>query len=338
MLTTGDGSPSARPYARGVESHRVVSPARLRRLEAELLEEGLGVLEASPAPALVVDELDYALRPPVHEGRIPTYGSLVLPVSAPSTWEEPTTLSVSIRRVEERADDETRKYADGRASWTIRTEQGIDALAVFDRSAGSERDLVVISEVTGAVVVQRDRHKIVRLVGPFGVVRWDGLAWHLEPPVSSWSSDASCGLDDVRTATLDRLLEFAVHDLGSRGIGALLVFRPGERSARSFERRMPAPPPVRIDRPADLAPLHHVLTQIDGAAVFDGDGVLRDLGVLLVPSPAAEREVEPFRGTRHTAARRYSHDDPDAVVVVVSEDGPVTVWRGGELIGRSPGD
>ena len=38
---------------------------------------------------------------------------------------------------------------------------------------------------------------------------------------------------------------------------------------------------------------------------------------------------------RHTSGRRYSFDDPAATVIVVSEDGPVTVLRNGELIGRS---
>jgi hypothetical protein len=58
--------------------------------------------------------------------------------------------------------------------------------------------------------------------------------------------------------------------------------------------------------------------------------------VLLVASPTSESEVDPFRGTRHTSARRYSFDDPTAILVVVSEQGPVTVLRAGQIIGRSP--
>ena len=54
-----------------------------------------------------------------------------------------------------------------------------------------------------------------------------------------------------------------------------------------------------------------------------------------MPSPEAESVVEGFRGMRHTSGRRYSFDDPDATVIVVSEDGPVTVLRNGELLGRS---
>ena len=50
---------------------------------------------------------------------------------------------------------------------------------------------------------------------------------------------------------------------------------------------------------------------------------------------AAEESVEALRGTRHTSARRYSYDDPTATVIVVSEDGPVSVLRNGEVLGRS---
>jgi DNA integrity scanning protein DisA with diadenylate cyclase activity len=78
------------------------------------------------------------------------------------------------------------------------------------------------------------------------------------------------------------------------------------------------------------------LAQVDGAAVFDADGVLRQLGVRLVPSHAAEESVEALRGTRHTSGRRYSYDDPLATVIAVSEDGPVSVLRNGEVLGRSP--
>jgi hypothetical protein len=78
-----------------------------------------------------------------------------------------------------------------------------------------------------------------------------------------------------------------------------------------------------------------VLGQIDGAAVFDRDGVLRQLGVRLVPSAVAEADVEGLRGMRHTSGRRFSYDEPDATVIVVSDDGPVTVLRAGRVLGSS---
>jgi DNA integrity scanning protein DisA with diadenylate cyclase activity len=132
------------------------------------------------------------------------------------------------------------------------------------------------------------------------------------------------------------MLRFAVHDLGSLGIGALLIYRPDAEPGPFVEERLSSPPPLRIRQASHLAPLRHALTQVDGAAIFDADGVLRLLGVRLVPSNASEEIVEALGGTRHTSGRRYSYDDPFATVIAVSENGPVTVLRNGAVLGRSP--
>jgi hypothetical protein len=183
--------------------------------------------------------------------------------------------------------------------------------------------------------VQRHPAGWVRVVGDFGVLRWDGLGWHHEPPISTWIDAVHlCGAAGDR-AVLEAMLQFAVHDLGSLGVGATLIYRPGDEPGPPVEERLPVPPPLQIRTAFHLAPLRHALRQVDGAAVFDRAGVLCQLGVRIVPSPAAERNVDPLGGTRHTSARRYTYDDPSATVVVVSEDGPVSVLRNGDVLGRS---
>jgi hypothetical protein len=165
--------------------------------------------------------------------------------------------------------------------------------------------------------VQRHPNGAVRVVGAFGVLRWDGFGWHHEPPVGAWIDTVTVCPAHGEPAVLGALLEFAVHDLGSAGIGRLLVYRPDDSLAPVVEERLPTPPPLDIRRPTHLGPLRHALSQIDGAAVFDGDGLLRLLGVRLVPSATAEESVEPLGGTRHTSGRRYSRDDPLATVIAV---------------------
>jgi hypothetical protein len=78
-----------------------------------------------------------------------------------------------------------------------------------------------------------------------------------------------------------------------------------------------------------------VLAQVDGAAMFDSQGVLRRLGVRLVPTTDADSSVQALRGTRHTSGRRYSFDHPNVTVIAVSEDGPVSLLRGGDVLGQS---
>jgi len=310
--------------------------SRLARLADELVESGLPRSGEPLVFDLVVEEADQALRPPVHERRVPSSGSIVSPTTDSSTWAEATGLTIIRTPVLGRSLADARLFADGLSSWLVRRPGDDNEWLMFDRPAGSERDLVVLSATLGAAIVQRHPSGTVRLVGGFGVLRTEGFRWHNEPPVEALLSevaDPELTGSDVTKA----LLEFAVHDLGARGIGALLILRSGVIQGPAIEERFPVPPTLTVGTPFHLAPLRHALSQVDGAAVFDHDGNLCQLGVRLVPSLEAEDRVDPLGGTRHTSARRYSYDDPSALVVVISEDGPVTVFREGKVLGRSPG-
>jgi hypothetical protein len=317
---------------------RTSATARLRRLTEELAELGLAVDPEDPFGRMLVDEVDHALRPTVHEGRVASSGCVLEPRTSPETWERDTQLQIVRTPVTSQPLDVARRFVDGLSSWLLRRVSGEDEWLMFDRPASSERDLVVLADVLDATLVQRHPSGAVRVVADFGVIRWDGLAWHHEPPVRTWIDEVTACGTAGNPDVLHALLEFAVHDLGSLGIGALLIYRPDDAPAPAVRERMPVPPPLQICTPFHLAPLRHALAQVDGAAVFDADGVLRQLGVRVVPSPTAEESVEALGGMRHTSGRLYSHDDPTATVIAVSNDGPVTVLRNGEVLGRSPKD
>jgi len=316
---------------------------RLRRLADELAEVGLptGALGDGPGGDLLIEEVDRALRPQVHERRVASCGSILDPAADPATWARATNLEVGRAPTGDRSADASRWYADGLSSWLLRRTSGDDEWIMFDRPAGSERDLVVLARAAVATIVQRHPSGTVRIVGEFGVLRWNGLEWHHEPPVASWIDAISAGGAAGDTEVLTALLGFAVHDLGSLGIGALLIYRaateaePPGPPVEQLVPTPPTPPPLQIRTAFHLAPLRHALAQVDGAAVFDHAGVLRQLGVRIVPSADATERVDPFGGTRHTSGRRYSFDDPSATVIAVSADGPVSVLRNGEIIGRS---
>jgi hypothetical protein len=308
---------------------------RLRRLAEDLDESGLRAEGTEALHEMLLVEVDHALRPAVHERRVASSGTILEPGSDPATWASGVQLDITRGPVDQQPLSAARRFADGLSSWLLRRTDGTDEWMVFDRPAGSERDLVVLANVLDATIVQRHPTGSVRIVGRFGVLRWHGLGWHHEPPVRSWIDAVTASSAHGDPEVLAAMLEFAVHDLGSRGIGSLLIYRPDGEPGPHVEERLPPPPPLRIRRAPHLAPLRHALAQIDGAAIFDADGVLRRLGVRLVPSSAAEETVAALGGTRHTAGRRYSYDDPLATVIAVSEDGPVSVLRSGEVLGRS---
>ncbi len=308
---------------------------RIRRLAEELDELNPSILSVATDADALLEELDYALRPAIHERRVPSYGAIVEPQTPPHRWAEAAGIDVSKRRIEDLRDATVRRFADGIVSWVVRRQGGVNDLVVFDRSVGSERDLTILADASGGAIVQRHPAGHIRAAGAFGVLRRDDIEWHLEPPTDEWLNADRCQVGNLDAELLDRFLRFAVHDVGARRIGAMFVISPDGELLPSADRRFGKPPEFNLNRPADLAPLYHVLGQIDGAAVFDESGTLRQLGVRLVPSVAAEAEVKTYGGTRHTSALRYSYDDPSATIIVVSEDGPVSVVRAGVLLGQS---
>jgi hypothetical protein len=311
---------------------------RLDRLAEELEDSGLPLQRHEAHGRILLEEIDRALRPPVHEGRVASTGSIIEPTSGPDSWSSETQLGITRGELGEVSLTAARRFADGLSSWITRRADGRNEWVIFDRPAGSERDLVVMAGAFEATIVQRHPTGTVRVVGPTGVFRWAGMDWHHEPPISDWLTALDIDAPGRDPDVLQAMLAFAVHDLGSRGIGALLVYRPHHPDpGPPVEERLPAPPPVEIREAPQLAPLRHALAQTDGAAFFDGAGVLSNLGVRLIPSADAERSVDALGGTRHTSGRRYSYDDPEAIVVVVSEDGPVSVFRAGSVLGSSGG-
>ena len=151
---------------------------RLRRLGEELAEAGFELDPLAEVDAILLAEVDYALRPRIHERRVPSVGAIVEPTAPAELWASATDLVITRRPVEAMPLSGARLFADGLSSWIIRRVTGDDEWAVFDRPAGSERDLVVLAESTGATLVQRHPNGQVRVVGAHGVLRWDGLTWH----------------------------------------------------------------------------------------------------------------------------------------------------------------
>jgi DisA bacterial checkpoint controller nucleotide-binding len=306
-----------------------VDARRLRRLAEELEEIGL---PAGAADQMLLEEVDWALHPVVHERRVASTGAILRPSRDAAVWERGTGLSMSQMPIGERPLTASRRLADGLSSWLLRPS---NQLLLFDRPAGSERDLVVLTRAFGATVVQRHPSGVVRVVGTFGLLRWDGLRWHREPPLKKWLKVVTGESFIGDPEAMEALVEFAIHDLGAAGIGALLLYSPEVVQLSGVEERLPIPPPLDVRSPIHLAPLRHVLSQVDGAAVFDIDGVLRHVGVRLVPTARAETSAQPLRGTRHTSGRRYSFDHPAVTVIAVSEDGPVSLLRAGDVLGQS---
>jgi len=129
------------------------------------------------------------------------------------------------------------------------------------------------------------------------------------------------------------LLELAIHWLAPSRVGTTIVIHHGELDLSALDTSTAVhTPPLSVANRRHFAALVAVLRQHDLAVVVTPEGAIRKVAVGLRWSEDAERAVTIDRGMRHRSAQRYSWDQPSATVVVVSEDGPVTVFRRGEIV------
>jgi DNA integrity scanning protein DisA with diadenylate cyclase activity len=92
-------------------------------------------------------------------------------------------------------------------------------------------------------------------------------------------------------------------------------------------------PKLSITNRQHFPALFASLQQHDLATLVTGDGDVMYLGVGLRSTPEAEAAVDSDRGMRHRSAQRFTYDHPSTTVAVISDNGPVTIFRGGRAIG-----
>ncbi len=321
--------------SRPADDELPVLPGRLQRLADELRDEGIPALEGAPHRVAALVELAYALRPQDHEGRVPSYGALLLPSADDGSVEvHAPDAAVDLIDVRDLDVQFARRFADGVTSFAVRSSDAIDHLACFGRNMADEIDLVGLQSAIGGIVIQRHPGGQVRVFGPAGVMRWNGTRWLHDAPVDAWIRRLESMVPEVPVDRMRPLLRFAVHELGGRRIGATLVWSPSGQEATNarHEPLVHNAPTLHLGSLGEEGALAQALALTDGAAMFDASVVLVALGVRLAPSAAAEKAVPAMRGMRHTSALRYSFDDPEAIVIVVSEAGPVTLMHAGRAI------
>jgi len=132
-----------------------------------------------------------------------------------------------------------RRFINGLSSWLLRWGDGAEnEWLLFDRPAGSERDLAILAAVMDATIVQRHPSDAVRVAGRFGFCA--GRA-HVASRAARPDLDRH-GVGRTVRRRSQRARSLAANGRtrpGSLGIGALLVYRPDDSLGPSVEQRLP---------------------------------------------------------------------------------------------------
>lgn len=302
-----------------------------RRLAEELREDGIQLSLDADVLALVLEELDHARRAPVFENRPPFYGSFVLSSEEERLDREGLdVIDLSVLDL-----SGARTYADGRLAFLLRRPGDPPALACFDRQLSFEVDVVRVQEASGAHIVQRTAVlSVPRLYTDGAVIAWNGRQWMQRPTASALAPAVTQAAPALDPSIARDALELAVHWLSPGRVGATLVLLEDDIPWTSFDTATATrAPALSIANRRHFPALLAALRQHDLATVVDADGNVRKIGVGLRYSREADEAIPGNRGMRHRSAQRFSFDHEAATVVVISEDGPVTVFRHGEAVG-----
>jgi hypothetical protein len=300
----------------------------VRRLKSELADDGVVIDADDQLLPIVLDELEHARRPQQFERRTPLYGSMIVP--ADRSLIESGEL-VDIVSLDGLSVDEARRFADGRSVFVVVKHDGRRKLVCFRRTVQYEADMVEIQADTGAFIVQRTPVLgVTRLFTPSATVEWAGYRWTSRPNARAQHDLLQPYLPGIASPVLSGLLELAVHWLSPGRVGATLVVPVTHGDSGLDLDRALATPDLSVKARHHYPALLAALMQTDLATVVDAAGRPHHIGVGLHWSADAEQVVEVNGGMRHRSAARYTYDHPDAVAIVVSEDGPVTVFRHGK--------
>jgi len=310
------------------EAHALPGPAR--RLSEELDEDGIVISGGDLVRRLVIDELDHARRIPVFEGRRPLYGAFIMHRGRSLAFDADR-LDLDMIALDHMDLASARTYADGRSAFLVHQGDGRLALACFDRPIQYEAELVDVQERTGAEIVQRTAvFRAIRLFTHNSVVGWDGRNWNARPTATAVLPALRAGAPDLAPEVARGVLDLAVHWLSPAHIGATLVVYDAVIDWNALDTGTAShTPALSVTNRRHFPALFASLQQHDLAVLVTAEGRVEHLGVGLLSTADADAAVTDGRGMRHRSAQRFSFDQPSATIVVVSEDGPVTIFRRG---------
>lgn len=312
---------------------------RLQYLTSEL--KSIGVHRTLDSKFL--DEILYAMYPPVHERKVPLFGAMTRVPYGPEIYRVrgrtitalqlslPFSLAPRLTALWSPTDaNAARESCDGQAAFLLIELSGPPVVAGLSDRA-DELNLSTLQREEGISTVQRTGDGKVKLYLPEFLATHDRNVWTAKP----YSNEMAWPLAQLGNGRVAQaVLDLAVHVLSPAGIGATFVWvLSGEPYKRAIfdEASARRVEPLATGERQHFPLIRSLAAQNDRAIVLDHSGAVVATGVGLKWSPPSEG-IQAEGGTRHNSAAKSSHSDPGVAIVVVSADGPVSVFFRGRRI------
>lgn len=254
-------------------------------------------------------------------------------------------------------------FADGIQSFVAKDPDGVGLLvlkapAVDELGLFTFRDDILFDEDVRpsdppkreCLVIQRSEGHSTRrvtILARESIVNFSGLAYVSKPyqydilqALRQTIMPFPWGDDCIQT--LKSALRLAVHKLSPENHGAtFLILTPSDISALDkliaarhlITDQAISPTKCSLTKRVYQRPLVHLMGQMDGATTISPTGDVLNVGAFFrsVGAENAEGEATQHYGTRHRSAAEFTKEI-EGIAIVISSDGPVTVFRNGEAL------
>ena len=278
----------------------------------------------------IIREIALTLIPEVHEGKINSYG--ILFVEDVKDLENVDFVPLPKDQI-----DLTRKLADGQRWFVLYEKNEFVGLADFRIPLSTEIEFIRNFPIAAGLAIQRNTAGVTKFFQGDSLTIQDNRRWFTKPNVKTAAWKVSQCVANIDKAILNQILEFAFHLVSpTTRVGAILVWflkpMPEEVAEDTSDTTDLINLNLSIVNDSHTAMICHLLAQVDGATFLGPKGNLIRTGVQLKYSDESLGLISEMRGTRHTSSVRFSYDMEEAIVVTISEDGPVTVFSSGASI------
>jgi DisA bacterial checkpoint controller nucleotide-binding len=276
---------------------------------------------------LLAPEVYRCFSPTVHEGHRRPYGAIVARYDDPAEFGTLHTINDT---------QELLGAADGVNAVTYSVKGQPLRLLRLAEPLVSQDDCCLLADRLEGVVTRVDPDGMIWIASPKAVTTIDHLNGWTRPPIGDILPMLNQLLPIANINMLGAIARLAYSYLSPHKVGTTILLSLTGVAIQDHQTAgiSIAGLGLNVQKREDWPLIEHELRHCDGAAVVDTDGLLDRKGVMLNPTQISLKNVQTEGGARHNSACRHTYDRPDLLGIVVSSDGPVTIFSDGLLAFR----
>jgi len=298
-------------------------------LRQELKLNGIKIIEeCEPDFPNIFEVLEKILYIKAHEGKFPQMGVIF-------SGEDITKYADEILYIKNEDIDSSLRLSDGETSFLWFGYDGVlNGIALVDEIKNKEYNVLETSKATNSLIFIY-KNKQLKIFAEEKIYIHENRTWVVKDPIGK-KVDKILDLTNYEyPEIISNLVKFAYYELSPKKIGSTLVYLLD--SEEEVDKKLTPPIDfsgynIDFENTKHHNLIKNFLKQIDGATVIHSNGNIWGTGLHLQYSKKSKGIVIEEGGTRHTSAKRFSFDKGRCIVIVTSEDGPVTIYSDGVSI------